>query len=294
MTQAKSIAAGTRPHPWMFLVAWIFTLLVFWRPVQAVITLSFENELYSHLVLIPFISLALIFFRRQQIFHELHRMPSLGGALLALAVILCGLVRPWSQASSQRDHLMLAILAMVLLWISTFLVLNGPKAAAAALFPLGFLLLAVPLPSSLLEDAVVLLQKGSAEVTYVLFRLLGVPVFRQGFQFSLPGLKIEVAEECSGIHSAVALMIVGMLVAHILLYTTWKQIFFVLITIPVAILKNGIRIVTLSYLGLHVNRNILDGPLHHQGGALFATLGLALLLPILLLLRRDNVPRNEP
>jgi exosortase len=290
MTHSSSM--GTRANPWLFVLPWILSLLAFWKPVRAAFALSLQNELYSHLALIPLISVVLIYFRRKAIFHELRSVPALGIPLLALAATLYWLAWPWSQPGARSDQLLLPILALVVLWASAFLVLNGPKASTAALFPLCFLVLMVPIPAPLLERAVVALQKGSAEVTYVLFKMLDIPVLRRDFLFSLPGLNIEIAEECSGIHSAVALLITGMLASHLLLRTTWKQIFFTLLTIPVTIFKNGVRIVMLSYLGLYVDRRFLDGPLHHQGGPVFALLGLAMLLPFLLLLRRSDVRRK--
>jgi exosortase len=279
--------------PWAFFGLWLATLLIFWRPVQAAFSLALQNELYSHLPLIPIVSIALVYFRRETIFQKIQVTSSLRTPLLVLAAVGIA-ASPWLSSRTGTDQLWLPFLVLVLLWIIAFLLLNGPKAALAALFPLCFLALMIPVPSPLLERAVVGLQTGSAEVSYFLFKALRIPVLRDHFQFSLPGLSIEVAEECSGIHSAVALLIAALLGAHLLLRSTWKQIVFSLCTIPVAIFKNGIRIVTLSYLGVYVDRSILDGPLHHQGGAVFALVGLALLLPILLLLRRfDNGRKVE-
>jgi exosortase len=293
MRPSVSISLGERINPWLFLLSWIVVLLAFWEPVQEAFSLSLQNELYSHLVLIPLVSVALIYFRREAIFHDFRRVPGLVIPLLVLAATFYWLAWPWSQPGARSGQLLVPILAIVVLWASAFLVFNGPKASVAALFPLCFLVLMVPIPTPLLEHVVVMLQKSSADVAFVLFKVLGVPVLRHGFQFSLPGLEIEVAQECSGIRSAVALLIAGMLTAHLLLQTTWKQILFTLLTIPVAVFKNGVRIVILSYLGLYVDRRILDGPLHHQGGAVFALLGLAMLLPFLVLLRRSESPRKR-
>jgi len=51
------------------------------------------------------------------------------------------------------------------------------------------------------------------------------------------------------------------------------------------ILKNGIRIVTLTVLAIHVDPAFLHGSLHRQGGVFFFLLGLLLLLPLYLLLQ---------
>ena len=59
----------------------------------------------------------------------------------------------------------------------------------------------------LLDWTIYFLQCGSTSVAYFLFRILGVPVLRQGFLLTVPGVTIEVAKECSGIRSSMALFI---------------------------------------------------------------------------------------
>jgi len=116
-----------------------------------------------------------------------------------------------------------------------------------------FLLLMVPIPDFLLSRAIFWLRSGSAEVSYALFQLLGVPVLRSGFIFSLPGVTIEIAQECSGIRSSLALVIMGLLAGHLFLRSPWTKAALALAVLPLAIVKNGIRIVTLSLLSIYVD-----------------------------------------
>ena len=62
-----------------------------------------------------------------------------------------------------------------------------------------------------------------------------------------------------------------------------------LLAIPIGIFKNAVRIVTLSYLGVYVDRAYLEGRLHHQyGGLVFSSLALFLVVPLLILLRKSE------
>jgi exosortase/archaeosortase family protein len=65
----------------------------------------------------------------------------------------------------------------------------------------------------------------------------------------------------------------------------------VLAILPLAVLKNGIRIVTLTLLAIHVDPGFLSGQLHHEGGIVFFLLSLAMLAPLLFILRRYEVAR---
>ena len=100
----------------------------------------------------------------------------------------------------------------------------------------------IPIPTLVLDNIVLALQKGSSQVTYVLFKLLGVPVFMQALsRFSLPGVEIEIAKECSGIRSSLALFITGILASHVFLRSGWRMIVLSLSMIPLAIFKNAVR-----------------------------------------------------
>jgi exosortase/archaeosortase family protein len=69
---------------------------------------------------------------------------------------------------------------------------------------------------------------------------------------------------------------------------------FIVLVFPVSIVKNGIRIVTLTLLGVYVDPSFLQGNLHHDGGFVFFLLALALLFPVLLLLQKSEPRRTPP
>jgi exosortase len=170
-----------------------------------------------------------------------------------------------------------------------FILWYGFRSFRAALFPWCFLLLIVPIPPVFLDKIVVALQKGSAEISFILFKAAGIPVLRQGLTFSLPGVDVEVGKECSGIRSSVSLLIASILAAHVFLRATWRKVCLCLLTVPVVIFKNAVRIVAISWLGLYVTREFFRGKLHHQyGGLLFSLLSLAMQISLLFMLQRSE------
>lgn len=60
---------------------------------------------------------------------------------------------------------------------------------------------------------------------------------QEGLVFSLPGVAIRVAEECSGIRSTLALLIMTVLASHMFLKATWKQVFVCLLAVPLSVAK---------------------------------------------------------
>jgi exosortase len=282
------------PHTYA-LVFWVFSLILFWRPLTSLARLSFHDELASHVLLIPLISAFLLYLDRKRIFQAPHYCPTIGLPILLLALILWfGLKTPLAGLHNTTDRLSVVVALIVLMWIAGFVLFYGPHALRAAIFPLSFLFLMSPIPVFVSEHLISFLQKGSAALCYLLFRLIGVPVIRHGFQFSLPGVDIEVAEQCSGIHSGLSLFIAGMLAEYALLPGPWKKACFTLCIFPIAMFKNAVRIVTIAWLGIHVSPDFFHGPLHRQGGLPFSLLALALMAILLWLLRRTPVPSRVP
>jgi exosortase len=178
-----------------------------------------------------------------------------------------------------------------------FIFCYGLQAAQKAMLPLGLLLFVVPPPERAAAAVVAFLQHESAILSYQLFRIIGVPALREGMVISLPQLTIEVAPECSGIRSSMSLLIVTLAAADLYLSYRLNKILLALLVVPLCILKNGIRIVTLSTLALYVDPSFLTGPLHHQGGILFFLLACTILAAIVVVMGRcesSGVAQTDP
>jgi exosortase len=271
---------------------WILlSSLLFAKPLIALIQMAYVSGEVSYLMLIPFIGAWVLVVDHRKIFRDLSYDRTLGAGLFFCAVCV-GLIASLISGGSSNLRLSSFILALVMIWMSGFLLLFGKAASKAASFPLLFLLLMVPLPQSLLNRTIYILQTGSAWITGAFFDLFGVPALREGFVFHLPGVNIEVTQECSGIRSSMVLLILALIVAHFYLLTFWKKALFVIFGLFIMILKNGIRIATLTLLAMYVDPSFLTGRLHHQGGIVFFLVGLVLLLPVLWLLQRGEYPKS--
>jgi exosortase/archaeosortase family protein len=101
-------------------------------------------------------------------------------------------------------------------------------------------------------------------------------------------LSVEVAKQCGGIRSSLVLFIVSLLMGHMFL-SSWRRKFILsLWVLPITIVKNAIRIVTLTLLGVYVDPRILESTLHRRGGIPFFIVALSLLGVVLWFLRRSE------
>ncbi len=264
----------------LFLVA---SVIIYWAPLKNLAALSLGQEEYSYIGMMPPLALFLFYIERKKIFQNVHY--SLGaGALLLLAAVILNLASA-SASLGQESYLFLKILSLVTAWVAGFACFYGSQTLRTGAFPLLFVLLILPLPHFVIEKPLVVIQHGSAEVVNMFLILTAVPFFRDGLRFSLPGLDVEVAPQCSGIHSTLALLIGSLLVGHFYIKSGWRRALLVVLVFPIVNLTNGFRIYGLSVLAVYVSMSFFKGDLHRNGGVLFFLLGLILLACAAKLLR---------
>jgi exosortase len=274
---------------WLFFGCWIvFSCLAFARTLTAFAQIYLSNDDSSYLILIPVISAGVLFLERREVFQNLSYDKVLSGCLVVLSACVALSVRLGISDAPPGLQLSGYVLSLVLLWVAGFAFLFGRSVSKAAYFPLLFLFLIVPLPSSILDGITYYLQVGSAWVTGAVFDLLRVPALREGLVFHLARVSIEVAKECSGIRSSMVLLILALVIVHLCLKKFWTKVLFVASGLFMMILKNGIRIATLTILAIYVDPGFLYGRLHHQGGIAFFLFALLLLVPVLRLLQRSE------
>ena len=274
----------TRNWTYTFIALILGTLVVFWAPLHRILDFAANSE-FSYIPLLPAISAFLVVIRGRHVFS--YSKPSL---VTGSIVVVCGVSLLISTnvfpALTSGERLLLPAMGLVVTWCGLFIFCYGMKAARRALLPLGLLLFMVPAPQRATGEAIAFLQHGSAVLAYSLFRMIGVPAIREGMAISLPRLTIEVAPECSGIRSSISLLILTLAGANLYLRSPWNKILLVSLLVPLSILKNAIRIVTLSTLALYVDSKFLSGPLHHRGGILVFFLAFTMLVPVVILMRR--------
>jgi exosortase len=246
------------------------------------VSLALDDNRYSYLLLVPLISVFLLWLKKEDILKNARYSPFAG-----LTVLLAGMM----VAAVPSNELGFSIFGMLLVWVGIAVVCYGIPAVRKASFPLLFLFFAVPAPSNVMDQVVVLLQKASADVTAGLYRMVGIPFQRDGFVFSLSTVEIEVAKECSGIRSCISMFLSCILAGHMFLRSGWTRVGFALLSIPVLIFKNAVRIVGITWLGLNVDPGFFTGTLHKNSGMPFTLLAVGLLLPALWALRRIEQPK---
>lgn len=258
--------------------------LAFAKPLFEMLRYSLSTELHSHAILIPLISAYLIWLQRKQPLPATSSSPALAVVPLAIGLVaLKAIFFPTLDLASAKpnDYLALTTFCYVcLIWAGALLLLGG-RFLSRFLFPAAFLIFLVPMPTGVENAVEYFFQHTSAEASAVFFSLSGMTFHREGLIFELPGIAIRVAQECSGIRSSLVLFITSLLAGHLFLQTPKRRWVLTLCVIPLAIVRNGLRIFTIAMLCVHVDPRMIDSWIHRKGGPVFFALSL---IPFFLLL----------
>jgi exosortase C (VPDSG-CTERM-specific) len=274
----------------LFLLGIALLALLFSAPLYRLLRLAVTNDLYSDLPMVPFLSLYLVWLRRERMPASFE--PAFKSAALFFSAGLLILAAFWLFARDAvmpvEDYLAWNISALLLFLASLCCIFPGGAFMRAFACPMALLVFAIPFPTALLHCIDTLLQHGSAVFAGLFFSIAGDAVVRDGLYFHLSNIVLRVAPECSGIHSTVVLAIVSIVGSWLFLRSPWKRALLVLAVVPLALIRNGFRIFVIGRLCMAYGPQMINSPIHHHGGPLFFVLSLIPFFLLLIFLRKTE------
>jgi len=263
----------------------------FIRPLSDLVQFTAHNELYSYVLLVPAVSLYLAWQCRNFPLPAGRQLPGLawlpfltGTALLGWYVAARLIGDTWSV----QDYLAVTVAAWLLFLAAICLRWVDTNTLRLQAFPIGFLVCMVPLPVSAEIGLETFLQHGSALAARLFFTLVDMPYVYEGLTFHLPAVNIQVAPECSGIHSSIILFITSAVAGYMFLRSPWKRAIFLFAVIPLGLLRNGFRVFVIGELCVHIGPEMIESWIHRRGGPVFFLLSLVPLFLLLYLLHRTE------
>lgn len=281
--QTESLPPQTKTFAW----AALGLVAVFSLPLWKLMRFASGDELHSYVILIPAMCVYLAWQEKKKLSRA--SAPAKIPAAIFMAAGLAVTAWHWmAPRAAMADNLAQATLAFLLLLTGAgFWILGGAMMRTLA-FPFAMLVFMIPMPDFLRDGVEAGLQHGSAVVAGWMFAVSDVPVLQDNLTFRLPGISLQVARECSGIHSTMVLFITSLVAGHFFLQAPWRRAALCLAVIPLALVRNGFRVFVLGELCTHIGPQMIDSPIHHHGGPLFFALSLGPFFLLLYLLRRSE------
>jgi len=272
----------------LFLVFLIMVAIIYaYMPIWPWLHERYEgvDTMYSHGYIVPFASLLMVYMRRDKL-QGLKLEPSLVGLLplsLGLMMHVGALIFDINFISG--FSLLLVVAGIVLL-------LLGKQYFRALLFPIIYLGFAIPAPHVFIMGLAFRMKIKAAQVAALLCRkVLHMPVVQVGSFIRWSGDQLIVGTECSGLRSLIAILALGFLAAYIFEAPLWKRTLLILLSIPIALIANVVRIMILTIGAyLYGSQKVLHGFFHDFAGYMvwIVSVGLMLVLWRLLSWRKDS------
>lgn len=301
--QTPSVVGSVSLRPgkgWRFWSGMCFAvvlLAIFGGPLLSLVRYVATSDLHSYVLLVPFVSAYLLYVRRHQLPKTYASAVPLGVLFLVAGIAAFAVTHSLDllgRALSVNGRIGLLTLSFLCCFLAGGYFFLGRPWIRAAAFPICFLIFMVPMPDAMSDALETASKYASAEAANLLFHLSGTPFVRTGLLFQLPNITIEVAQACSGIRSSWVLFITSIFAANLFLRTPWRRFALVAFVIPLAILRNGFRIVVIGLLCVHMGPQVIHSPIHYRGGPLFFGLSLIPLFLVLWLLRKGDSPPPQP
>tara|TARA_R110001592_G_C13190615_1_gene752595 strand:+ start:15516 stop:17105 length:1590 start_codon:yes stop_codon:yes gene_type:complete len=237
------------------------------------------KEEYSHGIMIPFVSLYLIWQRKQYCFSQFNDRNWIGFILLILGLFSFIIADLATVYVAVILSFMLTFYGLVLLVIGwqNFKSLSGP------LFILMFM---VPLPNFIYNNLSSQLQLLSSQIGVSFIRLFDISVYLEGNVIDLGTYKLQVVEACSGLRYLFPLIALGFILSYLSDIKRWMKVLLFISTVPITVIMNSIRIGAIGVSVEYWGPEMAEGLLHDiEGWFMFMASFSVLLLELLILLR---------
>lgn len=261
---------GDRAWPWL-LIPLLATAMLYAPLFPRLVHEWTEFANQSHGAAIPLVSAYLLWARRKQIAAAVIA-PSFAGLpflLLGLAGLVIGI-------RGQESFLARVSLPVTLLGLTLFV--GGRQLFGQMWMGIAYLTFMIPLPWTTLRALTYQARIVDAWASAEGARLLGVPVYREGFYLVIPNARLEVADVCSSIPAIAALLALGAAYAIVRPGPWTAKVVLILATLPLAVMSNIIRITTTVAGVYYIGPWTLQSVYHQFNGTVNFVLTLALLL----------------
>ncbi len=282
-------AAAARRRPGDTALAAALAVALVWTyggVVRGIVGHAISDVLWYHCLLVPFGSLAIWYRTRHRIAEEPPGAWWAGGLLLMLCAALLQIGELGAGGS------FLGGASIVCAAASLVALLQGKRRLRRSLFPLGFLLLGVPIPLEVVGAVAFPLQHVSAALTQHACAAMGLPVTREGVVLTLGQFRAVIAGSCSGMNSFFALLMVSAWVVGFSRMPSSRMALILVAILPTVIVANVIRLVIMMVVAMFLSDDIAMSYFHEGSDIVLFLIVLAFLVAAKL--RLEGAPRLLP
>lgn len=244
--------------------------LMWMRHVPDVFTEPLEDMSYGWYI--PLFSLYVLWQERRKVVESLGK-PSVVGLLFVLPSLFVGFL------GIRGLQVRFEILGFVGLLFGLTWTFFGRRTVGSVIFPIGFLLFCMPL-HSYLDLVTIHLRLLAVSIASATLQGCGVEIVRQGTMLASPtgAFAIDIAEPCSGLRSLFAMMALTAGYAYFTQPTWFRRGLLFALSIPIAILGNVSRILSIVIVAATCSSDFATGFYHDYSGYIVFLVAILLMV----------------
>jgi exosortase len=226
---------------------------------------------YSHGYLIPFVSLWVVWSKKDELFAAPKKI-----CLMGLVLIVTALSMHWLGAKMQQTRI--SLISLILLIWSIPLYFFGWQVAKRLIFPCAYLIFCVPL--NFLDALSGPLQRIATTMGHEALLGLGIECERVGTMLRSPYFDLNVEAACSGLRSLLAMTALTAVYAYFTQKTLIKKWVLFMMSIPIAVAGNIARIVSIALVSITTGQKFGAGLHHDWSGYVLFTFSISLMIGV--------------
>ena len=247
---------------------------VFWDTLVETALICWNDDDYSHGLLLPLISLYLLWENKEEISKA--KSPSLWQVNI-FGIVLLILGQVGFGVGLVSDLLFIRWVSFFISLVGVLLLVFGSSLTWLLAPALLLNFMAKPLPDSLVPALFWPLQNFAAKVSAWVLEITNVPVYLKGNVIEIPGMSLMVEEACSGLRSLMALLTVALIVLFSMPLKFAYKVLIVFLAIAIAVALNIVRVAATGLLAHFYDPKAATGFFHSFSGLIVFVVGLAAL-----------------
>jgi len=263
---------GSQTGTWFAALALSILVVILYAPVLGSLAKQWWSDPnYGHGFFVPVLAGYILWNERDRWRAQPFRPSNIGLGIMLFAIGMRIL-------GTLGAELFLARLSLVVLVLGIVVFLAGRQVLRSIAFPIGYLLFMVPLPAIVYYQLTLPLQLLASRLGASGLVALGIHIVRQGNLLVLPNCTLNVVEACSGIRSLLSLLAAVVAYGYFAEPSTWKRSVLAVVSVPIAIAANGLRLVATGALSYFFGPGVDSGVVHVALGLGFFALAFVLIL----------------
>jgi exosortase len=233
-----------------------------------------KDSYYSHGFLVPFVSLYVLWVKRED-YARLKLKPSSWGLWLLVGGLLIHVASALLRVYFTSAFSSLFVLAGLAVYF------GGVPLLHHCFFSILFLLFMIPLPLIAIVGITFKMKLFAAYWANKIVNAIGIPAILDGSVIKMRHTHVIVEDVCSGLRSLISLLALGTIMAYLSHLSRFKKIIVFLAAAVMAVIANIVRIVFMAVTSEVYGAKFTEGFLHTLSGLLVfvvAFLGLMVVM----------------